>query len=93
MSQMGNIETVVLLIEGCGAIDATCVTHRTSMTSLEDIKINFHNNAMRCTTLTMTDFFSFCFFNRDLKPYRKSIYQCFQCLLAEKNYGNSYRIF
>ena len=70
MSRVGNIETVMLFSEDCGATGTTLVTHNTSISSLEDINIKFHNSATHCTTLPITKTFSF-FFNRNLKPYLK----------------------
>ena len=93
MSRIGNIDTVVFLLEDWDVIDATHISYMTAMSSLEDIKINCYNSVAHYTTLLMTEFFIFSFFNRDLKPYRKLINQCLWCLLVEKNSGIGDRIF
>ena len=90
---MVNIEIVAFLPEDCGTTYTTRVMHRTSMASLEYIKINFRSIVMHWTTIPMTEIFSFFFFNRILKHYLKSINQCLRCLLVDKNKGNSDRNF
>ena len=73
MSRIGNIQTVVFLREDCGVTDPTCIIHRNSMASLEDIMINFWNSDVHCATLPMTEILSFCYFNRDLNQYSTPI--------------------
>ena len=51
MSRIGNIEIVMFFSEDCGIIDTMFMMCRTTMNSLEDIKIDFHNSVTHCTTL------------------------------------------
>ena len=93
MVRMGNIKTIAFLPEDCGITDAICMTHRNSIASLEDIKINFSISTTHHATLPMTEILSFYFFCRDLKNYRQSFEHCLRILLVEKNDGNNKKIF
>ena len=91
MSRIGNIQTVVFLPEDCGVTDPTCIIHRNSMASLEDIMINFWHSDVCYATLPMTEILSFCYFNRDLNQHSTPIKECLRCLLIENNDSNNYK--
>ena len=89
MSRIGNIHTVVFLPEDCGVTDPTCIMHRNSMASLEDIMINFWNRDAHCATLPMTEILSYWFFSRDLNQHSTPITKCLRRLLIENNDSNN----